>query len=89
MIHFELGNVMVLKYSVENTRRWMRKQQNIQPFERILLRFFAKISTVPRGDYSIHFKQLQTTLFTATKPLVDANILNYLDFKQWINAHLK
>lgn len=89
MIHFELGNVMVLKYSVENTRRWMRKQQNIQPFERVLLRFFAKISTAARGDYSIHFKQLATTLFHPDKTLVDANILDYLDFQRWINLHLK
>ena len=88
MIHFELGNVMVLKYSVENTRRWMRKQQNIEPFERVLLRFFAKISMVARGDYSLHFEQLKTTLFEKSKPLVDANILDYLDFKQWIDAHL-
>ena len=29
MIHFELGNVMMLKYSVDNTRRWLRKQENI------------------------------------------------------------
>ena len=89
MIHFELGNVMVLKYAVENTRRWMRKQQDIQPFERTLLRFFSKISTVPSRDYSIHFKQLQTNLFEETKPLVDANILDYLDFRAWINSHLK
>jgi len=89
MIHFELGNGMVLKYSVENTRRWMRKQQSIQPFERVLLRFFAKISTVPKGDYSIHFKQLQKHLFKETMPLVDANILDYLDFQDWINLHLK
>jgi len=89
MIHFELGNVMVLKYAVENTRRWMRKQQNIEPFERVLLRFFAKISMSARGDYSLHFEQLRTTLFEEHKPLVDANILDYLDFKQWINAHLK
>jgi len=89
MIHFELGNVMVLKYSVENTRRWLRKQQSIQAFERVLLRFFAKISTAARGDYSIHFEQLQTTLFNPDKTLVDANILDYLDFEQWINSHLK
>lgn len=67
----------------------MRKQQDIQPFERTLLRFFAKISTVPIRDYSIHFKELQTSLFDENKPLVDANILDYLDFRAWISSHLK
>lgn len=89
MIHFELGNVMVLKYAVENTRRWMRKQQNIAPFERVLLRFFAKISLAARGDYPLHFEQLQKTLLDESKPLVDTNILDYLDFREWINSHLK
>ena len=89
MIHFELGNSFVLKYSVESCRRWMKKQQKIQPFEQVILKFFSKISNAPKGDYSLHFQQLEIALFDKKLPLIDANILDYLDIKEWIERHLR
>ena len=89
MIHFELGNTFLLKYMVENSRRWMKKQQTLKPLERALLKFFGKLSHAPKGDYSIHFQQLHNTLFDEVNPLVNANILDYLDFRQWIGQYLK
>jgi hypothetical protein len=88
MIHFELGNIIVLKYAIESCRRWMKKRADIHDFERVLLRFFSKISNAPKGDYPLHFKQLEAQLFAEPQPLVDANILDYLDFKAWIVKHL-
>lgn len=89
MIHFELENTFLLKYTVENCRRWMKKQQTLKPFEQALLKFFAKISHAPKGDYPLHFQQLYNILFEESQPLVNANILDYLDFRQWIGGYLK
>ena len=84
MIHFEMGNMMVLKYAVANGRRFMKKQKEIQPFENTLFRFFSKISNAPIEEYKFYFKQLDEELFATDPPLVNANILDYLDFKTWI-----
>ena len=84
IIHFELGNILVLKYAVESTRRFLKKKRSLQPFEKEILRFFAKISTAPLSEYRPLLQQLQTTLFADMDERAIANVLDYLDFRSWI-----
>lgn len=84
MVHFELGNSFVLKYAVDSTRRWLRKQKSIEPFERVLLKFFSKISNAPKGEFKGMFRKLSQELFDGEQPLVTENDLDYLDFRGWI-----
>lgn len=86
MIHFEMGNIMVLKYAIANGKRFLKKQKTIQPFEAVLLRFFSKICNAPASEYAMLFERLHQDLFGVEPPLVNDNVLDYLDFKTWINA---
>ncbi len=88
IIHFELGNILVLKYAVESTRRFLKKKRGLQPFEKEILRFFSKISTAPLGAYKPLFHQLQTSLFRGMDEQTIAYVLDYLDFKSWIYGKL-
>ena len=87
MIHFELGNSFVLKYSVDNTRRWLKKQKKPEQFELVLLRFFSKISNAPKAERKTLFSQLKIDLFKGTTPLITEKELDYLDFRSWIETH--
>ncbi len=84
MIHLELGNSFVLKYAVESTRRWLRKQKTIEPFEKVLLKFFSKISNTAKGDFRSMFRKLSSDLFYGEEPLITENVLDYLDFRGWV-----
>ena len=95
MIHFELGNLIVLKYAVENCRRFLRKpaefrgNQQVLPFAKVLLHFFAKICNAPHADYPTYFLKLKKDLLEAEPPILDDQILDYLDIKGWLVEKLK
>lgn len=88
MVHFELGNIIVLKYAVDSCRRFLKKKKQIEPFEDILLRFFSKITKVPKAEYRACFEHLKMDLLDGETPMVNPHILDYLDFKSWILAKL-
>ncbi len=89
MIHLNLDNIIVLKYAVEGCRRFLRKVKKVHEFEKVLLRFFSKICNAPKREYKSLFSQLHQDLFEKQEKLVDENILDFLDFKTWIEDHLK
>jgi hypothetical protein len=89
MIHFELGNITLLKYAVENTRRYLKKRRgSLFDFEKVLLKFFAKLSVAPIANYKRHFKDLSTTLFVGHSDDQKASILDYIDFQGWIEGNI-
>ena len=95
MIHFELGNIIVLKYAVENCRRFLRKPAEFQgeigvlPFAKILLHFFSKICNAPQAYYPSLFLKLKEDLLDVEPPILTDNILDYLDIKGWLVEKLK
>lgn len=84
LVHLELGNNMVLRYSVDNCRRFLKKQNKMQPFEQALLRFFSKASRTAKADLPALKQKLKEDLFGGTAPLVDKNVLDYFDFQTWV-----
>lgn len=88
VIHFELDNIIVLKYVVDNCRRFLRKKRNLQDFEKTLLRFFARICVAGISDYQSLFVQLNADLFDPENPQMTASNLDYLDLKSWVEQHL-
>ena len=84
IIHLELGNNMVLRYSVDNSRRFLKKQNKIQPFEKVLLSFFSKASKSPKAQIAVLKQKLFRDLFEGRPPLVNDNILDYFDFSDWL-----
>lgn len=85
MIHFELKNNFVLKYSVESCRRFLRKKRKLHDFEKVLLNFFSKASTSLPEKHELLFEKLQEDLFKKTETPLKTSALDYLDFESWIN----
>ncbi|OJJ20501.1 hypothetical protein BKI52_18770 [marine bacterium AO1-C] len=85
IIHFELGNILMMKYAVESCRRFLKKRkQVIKPFEKKLLGFFAKVCVSPPAEYPILFARLKQELFDAHTSQERSQHLDYLDFEAWI-----
>ncbi len=89
MIHFELGNIIVLRYSVDSCRRFLLKRRQPQHFEKVILRFFSKISTKPKSLWQEQFAWLKENLFLKTSETEKENILDYLNYMKWIDDNLK
>ncbi len=84
IVQFELGNVMVLKYAVDSCRRFLKKKRQLYHYEKVLLRFFSKLSMATPDKYRDLFKRLEAEIFSETSPEVMENTLDYLNFKRWI-----
>jgi hypothetical protein len=89
VIHLEQDNLFVLRYFTDNTRRFLKKLKQVQPFEQILLSFFSKIGQVPKYEQKDQFRQLQQQLFSPGNEMLPASVLDYIDYKKWIEDKLK
>ena len=89
MIHFEMGNIFVLKYAVDSCRRFLKKKDKIEPFEQVLLRFFSQISNALEAEYLEYFKKLHFTLFERDPILMNDDQLDYLHVKRWLENKLQ
>lgn len=89
VIHFELGNMILLRYAVESCRRFLKKKRVLENFEKILLSSFSKLSTIPKADYKEQFKKLKKDLFDGLSKKEKSNILDYFNFEEWIEKNLK
>ena len=86
IIHFELGNIIFLRYSIDSYRRFLRKKTGISPFEKLCIRHFAKLSHVAPGDYPRYLQKFYHDLFKKDTTLITPDILDYLDIKSWLGA---
>lgn len=88
MIHLELKNVYVLRYAVESTRRFLKKKRELHNFEKVLLKYFSKVSMCNPEKHNTLLANLEKDLFAKTDEKVKSIVLDYLDFEVWINTHL-
>lgn len=88
IIHFELRNIIVLKYSVASCRRYFQKRRKLLHYEKTLLKFFSKLCTTPKSKWKELFEKLNTQLFLKATDSEKANILDYLNFESWIAHNL-
>ncbi len=86
MIHYELKNNIVLKYSVESCRRFLKKKRRLHDFEKVLLNFFSRASTSLPEKHAGLFLKLKEDLFKNTESSLKASALDYLDFESWVNG---
>ncbi len=84
IIHYELGNISLLRYAVESCRRYFSKRRSLEAYERILLRFFGNLSTAPPAEHPALFKKVELQLFTTGQEKADAHVLDYVDLKAWL-----
>ncbi|WP_103068839.1 hypothetical protein [Aquimarina sediminis] len=81
LIHYELGNGFTLRYLINTMKKLLKKQKNIDFYEKTLLKFLSK--TV---EYSISEKR--KAFLTIKKQLeedpIPNQVIGYVDFNEWI-----
>lgn len=86
MIHYELGNIYVLRYAVESARRYLKKQRVFTHFLKKLLKYFSALSTQPIHKHKGVFVKMKSGLFEDVDDREKKNILDYIDFDEWITT---
>ncbi len=85
MVHFELSNAMVMRYSVEAWRRFLKKKRNLSAFEKRLLKFFSKLSTVHPEKYPALFRELVDEVTQDEQADSLQSSQTYLEIKVWLD----
>ncbi len=89
IIHFELGNMNLLRYAVESCRRFLKKKRMLQSYEKVLLNGFSRLSTSTKDQHEKILSHIKDNLFREESSQSRSNVLDYLDFISWIEARLK
>jgi tetratricopeptide (TPR) repeat protein len=87
VVHFELKNFFVMRYFVDSTKRFGKKNLSFKPHHKILLEFFAKISGTPELEYKGLFGKLYDEIVTLN--LIPPSDLDYINWNKWIAAKAK
>jgi hypothetical protein len=87
MVHFELKNFFVMRYFVDGTKRFAKKNQSFRPHHKKLMEFFTKISGAPESEYRILFEKLYEEVVSDN--LIPASDLDYINWNKWITAKVK
>jgi hypothetical protein len=87
MVHFELQNILVLRYAVDSCRRFFKKKKYIHPFGQKTLLMFSRLSLALPEDYPGIFERSYNDLFNKnTKVAEEAK--DYIDMEAWIKSKL-
>ncbi|HQU72736.1 MAG TPA: hypothetical protein PKV71_07980 [Calditrichia bacterium] len=84
IIHYELRNVMLLKYQVDSCRRFLKKKKRLNSYESALLNFFARLSMAHPEKHHAIFVAFREQLLTEHPLESLKDHLDYLDFLGWI-----
>ncbi len=86
ILHFELDNILVLRYAVDSCRRFMKKKRNNSEAAQKLLWLFSRLSLSDPGDYKDIFRK-----WTEDRELLrfGEEFKDYLDVNEWVNGRIR
>ena len=88
VIHFELNNIILLRYAVHSCRRFLKKLKMLQPFESEMLSLFSKLSTTHKRQHQQLFAETYNQLFAAGNSHQHSGALDYIDMKSWLEEKM-
>lgn len=84
MVHFELNNIIVLRYAVDSCRRFLKKKRTEISSGKDLLNLFSKLSHASPDEYQVIFKKA----FTEILPAQFRQTQDYIDIKGWLEEKM-
>jgi hypothetical protein len=88
MVHFELNNIIVLRYSVDSTRRFFKKKKFNEEFELKILRLFSRLGQSYPSEYGNTFRKSYQELY-GKGVKINEELQDYIDFRGWIENKIK
>lgn len=85
IVHFELNNIIVLRYAVDSCRRFLKKKSAEISSGKTLLNLFAKLSHAYPEEYPPIFKKAYAEIF----PPDFRQTQDYIDIKAWMEEKMK
>lgn len=89
VVHFELGNISLLQYTIQATTRYLKKRTRDFPIEREILLHFRKLIKAETSSHKIKvFKSFYSELSGMIQTPEDQVLFRFFDFLSWIESKL-
>jgi hypothetical protein len=85
MVHFELNNIIVLRYAVDSCRRFLKKRKTEITSDKKLLNLFAKLSHAYPEEYAAIFEKAYAEICSDDS----GQSQDYIDIKGWLDVRRK
>jgi hypothetical protein len=90
VVHFELGNIELLEYTIKSTARYLQKRNRDFDIEKLILDQFKKLirlrTTAAKKEQLLDFQEKLSKL---AKHEDGTALLRYFDFNTWIRSKLE
>jgi tetratricopeptide (TPR) repeat protein len=84
MVHFELNNIIVLRYALDSCRRFVKKKKMEITSGKKILNLFSKLSHSYPDEYQAIFKNAYAEIF----PPNSGQRQDYIDLKGWLEEKI-
>ncbi|MCB9283211.1 MAG: hypothetical protein H6563_03985 [Lewinellaceae bacterium] len=90
IIHFEMGNSLLLESLVRSTQRFLKKEEHMFEYERAMLQFIkAAIRAVDKREEKKAFQLLQKQLESLYALPAERPMLDLFDIQAWVESKIR
>jgi len=89
IIHYEMGNIVLLESLIKNTYRYLRRKNQVYEFEKTLLQFFQQIvKENDRRSLPTAREGLKAAIEKLREQPSEKILLEYFDFTSWVESKI-
>lgn len=87
--HYELGNLDLVDYYIRSTYRFLIKKNDLHLFQKIIMKFLRKLSSITRDQLIDAFKDLREQLLPLNEKFYERRPFIYFDIISWLESKIE
>lgn len=87
--HYELGNIDLVDYYIRSTYRFLIKKNDLHQFQKIIMKFLRKLSSITRDQLIDAFKDLREQLIPLNDKFYERRPFIYFDIISWLESKIE
>ena len=87
--HYELANFDLVDYYLRSTYRFLIKKNDLHAFQKIILRFVRRLSSITRDQLTDAFKDLRDQLLPLNEKFYERRPFIYFDIISWLESKIE
>lgn len=87
--HYELGNIDLVDYYIRSTYRFLIKKNDLHQFQKIIMKFLRKLSSITRDQLIDAFKDLREQLLPLNDKFYERRPFIYFDIISWLESKIE
>lgn len=87
--HYEIGNLDLVDYYIRSTYRFLIKKNDLHLFQKIIMKFLRKLSSITRDQLIDAFKELREQLLPLNEKFYERRPFIYFDIISWLECKIE